>query len=113
MLAVFFHAFCSPLNDRIANTSTRSLLISVQEFTIMATSRSFVLGFLAYTEFFNTSQRKKSEGVTSGERESYSVASTSWCDPRPCLGWVEMAVGLPEGPSYPGHSPSFFCHAAP
>ena len=24
--------------------------------------------------------------------------------PRPRLGWVEMAVGLPEGPSYPGHS---------
>ena len=24
-----------------------------------------------------------------------------------------MAVGLPEGPSYPGHSPSFFCYAAP
>ena len=21
------------------------------------------------------------------------------------LGWVEMTVGLPEGPSYPGHSP--------
>ena len=29
------------------------------------------------------------------------------------LGWVEMAVGLPEGPSYPGHSPSFFRYAAP
>ena len=24
------------------------------------------------------------------------------------LGWVEMAVGLPEGPSYPGHSPFIF-----
>ena len=22
-----------------------------------------------------------------------------------CLGWVEMAVGLPEGPCYPGHPP--------
>ena len=29
------------------------------------------------------------------------------------LGWVEMAVGLPEGPSYPRHSPSFFCYVAP
>ena len=33
--------------------------------------------------------------------------------PGPILGWVEMAVGLPEGPSYPGHSPSFFRYAAP
>ena len=24
------------------------------------------------------------------------------------LGWVKMAVGLPEGPSYPGQSPLFF-----
>ena len=33
--------------------------------------------------------------------------------PRPRLGWVEMAVGFPEGPSYPGHSPFIFslcCH---
>ena len=29
------------------------------------------------------------------------------------LGWVEMAVGLPEGPSYPGHSSSIFPYAAP
>ena len=28
--------------------------------------------------------------------------------PETRLAWVEMAVGLPEGPSYPGHSPSFF-----
>ena len=33
-----------------------------------------------------------------------TAASTWWCGPRPRLGWVEMAVGLPEGPSYPGHS---------
>ena len=42
-----------------------------------------------------------------------TAASTWWCGPRPRLGWVEMAVGLPEGPSYPGHSPSFFRFAAP
>ena len=32
-----------------------------------------------------------------------------------CLGWVEMAVGLSEGPCYPGHPPShkpFFCCSA-
>ena len=29
-----------------------------------------------------------------------TAASTWWCGPRPRLGWVEMAVGLPEGPSY-------------
>ena len=34
-----------------------------------------------------------------------TAASTWWCGPRPRLGWVEMAVGLPEGPSYTGHSP--------
>ena len=33
-----------------------------------------------------------------------TAASTWWCGPRPRLGWFEMAVGLPEGPSYPGHS---------
>ena len=34
-----------------------------------------------------------------------TAASTWWCSPRPHLGWVEMAVGLPDGPSYPGHFP--------
>ena len=28
------------------------------------------------------------------------------------LGWVEIAIRLPEGPSYPEHSPSFFRCAA-
>ena len=37
-----------------------------------------------------------------------TAASTWWCGPRPRLGWVEMAVGLPRDPSYPGHFPSFF-----
>ena len=31
-----------------------------------------------------------------------TAASTWWCGPRPRLGLVEMVVGLPEGPSYPG-----------
>ena len=34
-----------------------------------------------------------------------TATSTWWCGPPFSLGWVEMAVGLPEGPSYPGHSP--------
>ena len=42
-----------------------------------------------------------------------TAASTWWCGPRPRLSWVEVAVGLPEGPSYSGHSPSFFRYAAP
>ena len=42
-----------------------------------------------------------------------TAASTWWCGPRPRLGWVEMAVGLPEGPSYPGHSPLFFSLCCP
>ena len=42
-----------------------------------------------------------------------TAASTWWCGPRPHLGWVEMAVGLPEGPSYPGHSPFIFSLCCP
>ena len=36
-----------------------------------------------------------------------------WCGPRPRLGWVKIAVGLPEGPSYPGHSPFIFSLCCP
>ena len=42
-----------------------------------------------------------------------TAASTWWCGPRPRLGWVEMAVGLLEGPSYPGHSPFIFSLCCP
>ena len=42
-----------------------------------------------------------------------TATSTSWCGPRPRLGWVKMAVGLSEGPSYPRHSPSFFAMLPP
>ena len=42
-----------------------------------------------------------------------TAASTWWCGPRPCLGWVEMAVGLPDGPSYSGHSPIIFSLCCP
>ena len=42
-----------------------------------------------------------------------TAASTWWCGPRPRLDWVEMAVGLPEGPSYPGHSPFIFLLCCP
>ena len=38
-----------------------------------------------------------------------TAASTWWRGPRPHLGWVE----IPEGPSYPGHSPLFFRYAVP
>ena len=35
-----------------------------------------------------------------------STAASTWrYGLRSHLGWVEMAIGLPEGPSYPGHSP--------
>ena len=37
-----------------------------------------------------------------------TAASTWWYGLRPHLDWVEMAIGLPKGPSYPTHSPSFF-----
>ena len=42
-----------------------------------------------------------------------TATSTWWCGPPTRLGWVKMAVELPEGPSYPGHSPSFSRYAAP
>ena len=42
-----------------------------------------------------------------------TAASTWWCGPRLRLGWVKMAVGLPEGPSYSGHSPSIFLLCCP
>ena len=42
-----------------------------------------------------------------------TAASTWWCAPRPRLGWVEMAVGLPGGPSYPGHSAFIFLLCCP
>ena len=42
-----------------------------------------------------------------------TAASTWWCGPRPRLGWVKMAVSLPEGPSYPGHSPFIFSLCCP
>ena len=42
-----------------------------------------------------------------------TAASTWWCGPRPRLGWVEMAVGLSEDPSYPGRSPFIFSLCCP
>ena len=33
-----------------------------------------------------------------------TAASTWWCSPRPRLDWVEMTVGIPEGPGCPGSS---------
>ena len=42
-----------------------------------------------------------------------TAASTWWCGPRPRLGSIEMAVGFPEGPSYPGHSPFIFSLCCP
>ena len=41
-----------------------------------------------------------------------TAASMWWCGPRPRLGWVEMAVGLPESTSYTEHSSSFFRYDA-
>ena len=50
---------------------------------------------------FHRDSRSRSEkkGKTS------TANSTWWCGPRLYLDWVKMALGLPEGPSYPGHSP--------
>ena len=42
-----------------------------------------------------------------------TAAPTCWCCPRPRLGLIEMAVGLPKSPSYLGHFPSFFRRASP
>ena len=40
------------------------------------------------------------------ELHQSTAASTWWCGLQPCLGWVKIAVGLLDGPSYPGHSPT-------
>ena len=57
----------------------------------------------------------KSKGVTAIMLTLHQSTATSswWYGPRPCLSWVEMAVGLPEGPSYPRALPFIFslcCH---
>ena len=46
-----------------------------------------------------------------GNLHRSTAVSTWWYGLQPRLGWAEMAVDLPEGPSYPGHSPSFFRYA--
>ena len=56
---------------------------------------------------------KKLSPVATSKLHQSTAASTWWCGPRPRLGWVEMAVGLPEGPSYPGHSPFIFSVCCP
>ena len=77
-----------------------------------------VSSFNLQGEQFHWSNQVKHGKTTTFRRSSWhctqwTAASTWWCGPRPRLGWVEMAVGLPEGPSYPGHSPSIFRYAAP
>ena len=43
-----------------------------------------------------------------------STAISTWCcGPRPRLGWAEMVVGLPEGPSYPSTTLQFFAMLLP
>ena len=56
---------------------------------------------------------KQIDKATSTALHQSTAASTWWCGPRPRLGWVEMAVGLPKGPSYPGHSPTSFAMLPP
>ena len=43
--------------------------------------------------------------ASKNELHQSTAASTWWCGPRPHWDWVKMTVGLPEGPSCPGHSP--------
>ena len=51
----------------------------------------------------------KTENGKGGWEHQLTAAFVWWCGPRPCLGWVEMAVDLREGPRYLGHS---FCTSA-
>ena len=59
----------------------------------------------------NRKQSLKRSQATNDALHQSRAASTWWCGPRIRLGWVEMAVGLPEGPSYsrapPSHKPFF------
>ena len=53
------------------------------------------------------------DASNNGELHQSTAASTWLCGPRPRLGWVEMAVGLPKGPSYPELSPFIFSLCCP
>ena len=73
-------------------------------------ARETILKFLMK---FTSYHRNRFLLTTPEEPHQSTAASTWWCGVRPRLGWVEMAVGLPEGPDNPGHSPLFFRYADP
>ena len=79
-----------------------------------------MLNSVAMVRFKRTTTVTTTDGHTSStmlpmlhDLHQSTAASTWWCGPRPRLGWVEMAVGFPEGPSYPGHSPIIFSLCCP
>ena len=47
------------------------------------------------------------------ELHQSKAASTWWCSPQPHLGWVKMAVGLTEGPSYTPLTQTIFSSCSP
>ena len=54
----------------------------------------------------NSMMRSKSFDTQEVRLHQLTAASRWWCGSRPRLGCVEMAIGFPGGPSYPGHSPA-------
>ena len=67
--------------------------------------------FFSYSESLHLSAPSFRTALFPGEvhfmikAATYLGSATWWCGPQPRLGWVEMAVGLLEGSSYPGHFP--------
>ena len=58
-------------------------------------------------------QQSATVGARHERLHQSTAASTWWFGPQPRLGWVEMAVGLPEGPSYPELYPFIFWLCCP
>ena len=94
-----------------ALTSSFTLFQILLLFAFHSTSKPFFLWSRCFlTILFKTFL---SSSTTISLLHQSTAASTWWCCPRPRLGWVEMAVGLPEGPSYSGHSPFIFSLCCP
>ena len=110
-LVLTFKPLLSSAFFQFQNLSFKSSMSSLMITRSSAHSNSLTTPLLAFSVITFTTITNNSGDLT--ELHQSTAASTWWCGPRPRLGWVEMAVGLPEGPSYPGHSPFIFSLCCP